>query len=166
MDEGSLTYTVSASYAGFSGTWKSTTATSAAAGTQGAVVQAVDVASPLGAGWDMVNDILIVEVSGPVAVTGATVVADIASLETGEIVRSGLVLLDDGRGADFQAGDGTYAISLADLPAGEYEIQIHISNNGTAVYTTAGNTEQGEDIPPESVGAFQRVIYDFLVKEN
>ena len=166
VDEGSLTYTVSASYAGFSGTWKSTTATSAAAGTQGAVVQAVDVASPLGAGWDMVNDILIVEVSGPVAVTGATVVADIASLETGEIVRSGLVLLDDGRGADFQAGDGTYAISLADLPAGEYEIQIHISNNGTAVYTTAGNTEQGEDIPPESVGAFQRVIYDFLVKEN
>ena len=166
VDEGSLTYTVSASYAGFSGTWKSTTATSAAAGTQGAVVQAVDVASPLGAGWDMVNDILIVEVSGPVAVTGATVVADIASLETGEIVRSGLVLLDDGSGADFQAGDGTYAISLADLPAGEYEIQIHISNNGTAVYTTAGNTEQGEDIPPESVGAFQRVIYDFLVKEN
>ena len=165
-EEGSFTYTVNASYAGFSGTWKSTTATSAAAGTQGAVVQAVDVASPLGAGWDMVNDILIVEVSGPVAVTGATVVADIASLETGEIVRSGLVLLDDGRGADFQAGDGTYAISLADLPAGEYEIQIHISNNGTAVYTTAGNTEQGEDIPPESVGAFQRVIYDFLVKEN
>ena len=148
VDEGSLTYTVSASYAGFSGTWKSTTATSAAAGTQGAVVQAVDVASPLGAGWDMVNDVLIVEVSGPVAVTGATVVADIASLETGEIVRSGLVLLDDGSGADFQAGDGTYAISLADLPAGEYEIQIHISNNGTAVYTTAGNTEQGEDIPP------------------
>lgn len=164
VDEGSLTYTVSASYAGFSGTWKSTTATSAAAGTQGAVVQAVDVASPLGAGWDMVNDVLMVEVSGPVAVTGATVVADIASLETGEIVRSGLVLLDDGRGADFQAGDGTYAISLADLPAGEYEIQIHISNNGTAVYTTAGNTEQGEDIPPESVGAFQRVIYDVFVK--
>lgn len=160
-EEGSFTYTVEASYAGFSGVWKSTATTAV---TDGIVVQVMDVTSPLGAGWDMVDDALIVEISGPVAVTGATVVADIASLETGEIVRSGLLLLDDGTGADGYAGDGTYAVSLADLPAGEYEMQIKISNNGSAVYTTAGNTEQGEDTPPESVGAFQRVIYDVFVK--
>ena len=173
-EEGSFTYTVNASYAGFSGTWKSTASTTATTGTQGAVAQAVEVASPLGAGWDVVGGTLadtrpmsvMVEVSGPVAVTGASVKADIISMASGAAVRSDIALLDDGKGVDLKAGDGTYSVSLADLPVGEYEIQVKIGNSGSAVYSTAGNTKQGTNTTPQSVGAFQRVVYDVFVKER
>jgi hypothetical protein len=174
VEEGSFTYTVNASYTGFSGTWKSTAATSAATGTQGAVAQAVEVASPLGAGWDVAGGTLadtqpmsmMVEVSGPVAVAGASVKADILSMATGAAVRSNVALLDDGKGADLKAGDGTYSVSLADLPVGEYEIHVKIGNSGSAVYSTVGNTKQGTNAAPQSVGPFQRVIYDVFVKER
>ena len=165
-EEGSFSYTVASSYAGFSGTWKSTTSTTAAAGTKGFVGQAVDSASQLAAGWDMTGNALNVEVSGPVAVTGATVTADIVSMTTGTTARSGLTLLDDGKGVDLQAGDGIYSVNLADLPVGEYEIHVQVTNNGSAVYSTAGNTKQGTNAAPQSVGAFQRVIYDVFVKEK
>jgi hypothetical protein len=170
--EGEASYTVSANFPGLAGVWSSKL--TAASATVDTVVQEVVVASSLSAGVDVTGGTnadpsplkIVVDVSGPVAVTGATVKADVNSLTTGTVVRSGLTLLDNGVAPDMDASDGRYSISLADLPAGEYEITVTATNNGTAVYTTAGTTKMGVNKAPEAVPAFQRVTTETFVKER
>ena len=170
--EGEASYTVSASFPGLAGVW--TSKVTAASATVDTVVQEVVVASSLSAGVDVLGGTnadpsplkIVVDVSGPVAVTGATVKADVHSLTTGAIVRSGLTLLDNGVAPDVDAADGRYSLSLADLPVGEYEITVTATNNGSAVYTTAGTTKMGVNKSPEAVPAFQRVTTETFVKER
>jgi len=170
--EGEAGYTVSATYPGLAGVW--TSKVTAATATVDPVVQEVMVASSLSAGVDVqggtdVNPTamkVVVEVFGPVAVAGATVKADVRSITSGLVVRSGLSLLDNGAAPDESSGDGKYSVSLADLPVGEYEIIVTATNNGSAVYTTSGNTKMGVNKAPEVVPAFQRVTTETFVKER
>lgn len=167
--EGEASYTVASTYAHFAGSWTSTLTASAATDT---VSQEVNVSSTLSAIVDILGGTAedkslmraSLEVSGPVAVTGAAVTADVVSLSTGKTVKSGLLLKDDGVAPDEKKSDGKYAVSLADLPADEYEITVKVTNNGSATYTTAGNTKMGPNLPPQTVPAFQRVAVENFVK--
>lgn len=170
--EGEASYTVSTDYAGRAGVWTSTLTASAA--TTDSVFQEVTVNSYLSASVDILGGttadaspmVAVVEVSGPVAVKGATVTVELFSATTGASVRTGLVPLDNGVAPDLKAGDGKYTLSLADLPVGEYEIVATVSNDGSAVYSTAGNTKMGTNMPEEAVPAFQRVSSESFVKER
>lgn len=167
--EGEASYTVASTYANFAGNWTSTLTANAATDT---VSQEVEASSALAAVLDIVTGTeahkspmrAVVEVFGPVAVTGAALTADVVSMTTGKTVKSGLAMLDNGVAPDEAAGDGRYTVSLADLPADEYEITVKVTNNGSATYTTAGNTKMGPNLPPQTVPAFQRVAVENFVK--
>lgn len=167
--EGEASYTVESAYPNFAGNWTSTLTANAATDT---VSQEVEVSSALAAVLDIVTGTeahkspmrAVVEVFGPVAVTGAALTADVVSMTTGKTVKSGLALLDNGVAPDEASGDGRYTVSLADLPADEYEITVKVTNNGSATYTTAGNTKMGPNLPPQTVPAFQRVAVENFVK--
>lgn len=170
--EGEATYTVAANFAGLAGTWRSTVSASAAttdavgqevlADTQlSAVIELHGMAATeKGAGY------AVVEVSGPLAVENAVVKADVYNAATGATVRTGLTLKDDGVAPDDQAGDGQYAVDLSDLPNGEYEIVVTVTNGGQAAFTTKGNTKQGTNKPPVALPSFQRVTSELFVKER
>ena len=171
--EGEASYTIPKDYTGLAGVWTSTLTASAA--TTDAVYQEVTVNSGMSATVDIeggtnANPKAItasVKVSGPVAIGGATVKADIFSVATGATVKSALVLKDDGVAPDVKAGDGRYTISLSDLPNGEYEIVATATAiDGQAVYTTKGNTKMGPNGTDLPVPGFQRVTSNSFVKER
>ncbi|OYU45794.1 MAG: hypothetical protein CFE44_05615 [Burkholderiales bacterium PBB4] len=171
--EGEASYTVPASFVGLAGVWTSSITANDA--TTEAVYQEVSVNSPMSAIVDVEGGTnadtramtATVKVSGPVAIGGATVKADITSATTGATVKSGLVLKDDGVMPDVKAGDGRYTISLADLPVGEYEIVVTATAvDGQAVYTTKGNTKMGPNGTDIPVPGFQRVTSSSFVKER
>lgn len=169
--EGTATYTVATSFAGRAGAWTSTV--TASKDTVDSVFQEVAVKSSLAAVVDIFGGsrddkrsmTAVVEVSGPLPVKGASVVADIYSADDGRLVKSGLVFKDDGVAPDIRSGDGRYTASLADLAAGDYEIAAKISNDGTAVFTTAGATKKGINQPDVVIPAFQRSAMDSFKKE-
>ncbi|MFA7242749.1 MAG: choice-of-anchor X domain-containing protein [Sulfuricellaceae bacterium] len=169
--EGTATYTVGKSYAGKTGAWTSTV--TASKDTVDSLFQEVAVKSSLAAVVDIFGGshddkrsmTAVVEVSGPLPVKGASVVADIYSADDGRLVKSGLAFKDDGVAPDIKAGDGRYTASLADLPVGDYEIAAKISNDGTAVFTTANATKKGINQPDVVIPAFQRSAMDSFKKE-
>ena len=171
-DEGTLSFTVSKDFAGRTGRWQAVATAKAA--TNDVVYQELTVASPLGIDFDVLgidNDDrtparLIVGVRGPLPVTGAQVTADLYATADGSSVKRGLVLKDDGVAPDFKAGDGQYTVSLADLPPGEYEVVVKVSNDGRATFSTAGRTKKGADIPAQLVPAFERTDGDVFLKEK
>ena len=171
-DEGEASFTIPANFVGLAGAWTSTVTASEA--TTEAVYQEVTVNSAMSAIVDIEGGTIAdprpttatVKVSGPVAIGGATVLATVSSSTTGAVVKSGLVLKDDGILPDLKAGDGRYTISLADLPIGEYEIVVTATaRDGQAVYTTKGNTKMGPNGTDLPVPGFQRVTSDSFVKE-
>ncbi|MBS4097866.1 MAG: hypothetical protein KGZ83_13625 [Sulfuricella sp.] len=169
--EGTATYTVATGYAGRAGKWSSTVTASKA--TLDSVFQEVAVKSSLAAVVDVFGGTkddtramtAVVEVSGPLPVKGASVTADIYAAADGTLVKSGLILKDNGVAPDVKIGDGRYTVSLADLPAGDYEIVVKVSGDGSAVFTTAGATKKGTNQPDVSVPAFQRSATDTFKKE-
>ena len=171
--EGEASYTIPKDFAGLAGVWTSTLTASEA--TTDEVFQEVTVNSGTSAvvdvegGTNADNQTIraITKVSGPVAIGGATVVADIFSAATGDKLKSGLVLKDDGVSPDTKVGDGLYTVSLADLPIGEYEIVVSTSAiDGQAVYSTRGNTKKGTNAAEDPVPGFQRVTSASFVKER
>ena len=170
--EGEVSYTVSAGFAGLAGNW--TSKVKATAELAEGVYLEVAANSPLSATVDVTGGTLAdpkplsleVEVSGPIPVSGATVTVDVHDASTGAVVRSGLVMRDDGVAPDFKKDDGKYAISLADLPIGEYEVLVNAKSTGAAVYTTSGSTKQGVNAPAEVVPNFQRVSTEYINKEK
>ena len=171
-DEGALSFTVAKDFAGRSGRWQAIVTAKAATGD--VVYQELTVASPLGIDFDVLGIAkddrsearLIVGVRGPLPVSGAQVSADINSTANGQAVRRGLVLKDDGVAPDLKAGDGQYTVSLADLPAGEYEVVVKVVNDGRAIFTTAGRTKKGADAAAQPVAAFERTDGDVFLKEK
>ncbi len=169
--EGTAAYTVGNAYAGKAGKWTSTVTASKA--TVDSVFQEISVKSKLAAIVDVFGGTkddtsamtAVVEVSGPLPVKGASVTADIYGAADGKLVKSGLVLKDDGVAPDATAGDGNYTVSLADLPVGDYEIIVKASGDGTAVFTTAGATAKGTNQPDVVIPAFQRTANDTFKKE-
>ena len=170
--EGVGTYTVSSTYAHRGGSWLSTV--TAIDIPSDAVFQEIAVKSSLFAGLDVYGGRMedkrpmfaVVEVAGPLPVKGATVMADILSAATGNVVKAGLILKDDGIGSDAKKDDGRYSVSLADLPAGDYEIVAKVSAaNGAAVFTTSGSTKKGSNSPDVTIPAFQRSAIESFKKE-
>ena len=171
--EGEASFTIPANFVGLAGVWTSTVIANAA--TTEPVFQEVTVNSSMSAIVDIEGGTTAdpramtatVKVSGPVAIGGATVLATVSSSTTGAVVKSGLVLKDDGILPDLKGGDGRYTISLADLPIGEYEIVVTATaRDGQAVYTTKGNTKMGPNGTDLPVPGFQRVTSDSFVKER
>jgi hypothetical protein len=171
--EGEASYTIPKDFAELAGVWTSTLTANEA--TTDEVFQEVTVNSGTSAildvegGTNADNKTIhaITNVSGPVAIGGATVVADIFSAATGDKLKSGLVLKDDGVSPDLKAGDGLYTVSLADLANGEYEIVVSTSAvDGQAVYSTRGNTKKGTNAAEAPVPGFQRVTSTSFVKER
>ena len=171
--EGEASYTIPKDFAGLAGVWTSTLTASDA--TIEEAYQEVTVNSGMSAIVDVEGGTnadtkaitASVKVSGPVAIGGATVKADVFSVETGAAVKSGLVLKDDGVAPDVKSGDGRYTVSLSDLPNGEYEIvATATATDGQAVYTTKGNTKMGPNGTDLPVPGFQRVTSNSFVKER
>lgn len=172
-DEGEASYTIPANFAGLAGVWTSTLTASEA--TTEAVYQEVTVNSAMSAIVDVEGGTnadnkpirATVKVSGPVAIGGATVKANIVNVTTGATVVSALVLKDDGVAPDLKANDGRYTASLTDLPNGEYEMVVSASAiDGQSVYTTKGNTKMGPNATDVPVPGFQRVTSNSFVKER
>lgn len=169
--EGLASYTVSPAYAKRAGSWQSTV--SANADSEDAVFQEIAVKSNLFAGLDVFGGspsdkrplFAVVEVAGPLPVKGATVVADVLSASTGQIVKSAVPFKDDGQGSDSKANDGRYSASLADLPVGDYEIVARISGDGSAAFTTSGSLKKGTNKPDIAIPPFQRTAMDSFKKE-
>ena len=171
--EGEASYTIPANFVGLAGAWTSTVTVSDV--TTEAVYQEVSVNSAMSAIVDVEGGTnadtraltATAKVSGPVAIGGATVLATISSSTTGAVVKSNLVLKDDGILPDLKGGDGRYTVSLADLPVGEYEIVVTATaRDGQAVYTTKGNTKMGPNGTDIPVPGFQRVTSNSFVKER
>ena len=170
--EGEVSYTVSAGFVGLAGNW--TSKVKATAELAEGVYLEVAANSALSATVDVTGGtladpkplLLEVEVSGPIPVSGATVTVDVVNAITGAVVKAGLVMRDDGVAPDFKKNDGKYAISLADLPIGEYEVLVTAKSTGAAVYTTSGSTKQGVNAPAEIVPSFQRVSTEYINKEK
>jgi hypothetical protein len=170
--ESAATYTVSTTYAGRAGLWTGTAKARSKMSEE--VFLEVATKSLLGIGVDILGGTqddktamrAVVDVSGPIPVKGATVRADIYRADTGDSVKSGLVLKDNGVAPDEKIDDGLYSVSLADLSVGEYEIVVTVSStDGQSVYTTAGSTKKGSNASEIPVPAFQRIDGDVFNKE-
>lgn len=170
-DEGAAIYTVGKSFAGKAGAWTSTV--TASKDTVDSIFQEVAVKSNLSAVADIFGGsrddkrsmMAVIEVSGPLPVKGAQVVADIFSADDGKLIKSGVAFKDDGVAPDNRSDDGRYTASLADLPVGDYELAAKITNDGTAVFTTANSTKKGTNQPDVIIPAFQRSAAASFKKE-
>ncbi len=168
--EGEASFTVSDSFSGRAGNWASTITASAA--TDEEVFQEVMVKSNLSATLDLFGGsdedtramFAEVELSGPLPVKGASVSGDVHSASSGQKVGATLTFKDDGVAPDKKAGDGKYTASLSSLAVGEYELKVAVSNDGTAVFSTAGSTKKGSDATAETVPAFQRSASEVFKK--
>ncbi len=89
----------------------------------------------------------------------ARVRADISD-ESGTKVRTGLVLVDDGKNGDLRPNDGVYTVALHDLVPGEYSFRVVADdNNGNAIASDRGTlfNPRKSATPDEATGPFQRI---------
>jgi hypothetical protein len=117
----------------------------------------------------LTGNLLEVSLSLDRPVLQAAVRADVYD-ESGNRVRSGLRLADDGKNGDLRPDDGIYTVALNDLPPGEYSFLVSADdNNGAAVASDRGtffNVRAGK-VADEPTGAFQRTDEEtFVVAEQ
>jgi len=106
---------------------------------------------------------IMVTVSGPEPVLGATVVVSVTPPSGGGSI-SDIVLRDDGFPPDLFSDDGVYSGALAKYGTdGTYQFEVTVTNpGGTARRSTAGALEGGTDSPDETLPAFQRMEADTI----
>lgn len=165
-DSNSAYFAVAKTYAGRAGDWTSTVV---ALATINAPLDQVSAAeTTLRAESDVLldgspNPILTFELASDRAVQGAVVTALFYGADGA--LKLTKMLLDDGTGGDVVPGDGTYSAALGGLlPPGQYDVVINAGPgpNG-AVFTSAGATIKGVNLPPEFVvGKFSRSVDTML----
>ena len=165
-DSNSAYFSVAKSYAGLAGDWTSTVIALAAINAPLDQVSAVE--TTLRAETDVLldgspNPTLTFELASDRAVQGAAVTALFYGADGS--LKLTKALLDDGTGGDLVPSDGTYSAALGGLlPPGQYDVVINAAQgpNG-AVFTSAGSTSKGVNLPPESVvGKFSRSVDTML----
>lgn len=153
-EEGTTTFTIPKTLAARAGEWIATLTTSKAITepiTMDASVKSMlSVKTHISGGTvaDPRTATITTTLSQPMAVKGAMVTATIYDTNH-TIIKSGLVLKDDGVAPDLSPGDGIYTVSLADIvtKAGEYEVDIDVSNDGlSAKYGTGGSRIRGSNV--------------------
>jgi hypothetical protein len=99
---------------------------------------------------------LVAKVRGPQAVVGATVTASLYDAD-GALLKSGIVLRDNGVGADTFPDDGLYSAALPVGVIGEYFVEV-VAQAGanTARLSTVGSLRKGANAPDIPLPAFMR----------
>lgn len=148
-------FEVAKSYAGRNGDWVSTVVSNAAVST--GVEQSSVADTNLRAEIEVLQDgtpnpSITFELASDRAVIGAAVTALFYDAD-GKLKLS-KALVDDGTNGDLYAEDGTYSMALGGLlPPGQYDVVIKAEQGADgAVFTSAGATVQGTDLPPEPLG--------------
>ena len=165
-DSNTAYFDVAKTYVGRAGDWTSTVVALAAVNAPIDQVSATE--STLRAEIEVLldgspNPILTFELASDRAVLGAAVTALFYGADGA--LKLTKVLLDDGTGGDQDPGDGTYSAAVGGLlPPGQYDVVVNAGPgpNG-AVFTSAGATIKGVNLPPEVVGGkFSRSIDTML----
>ena len=165
-ESNSAYFSVAKSYAGRAGDWTSTVVALAPINAPLDQVSATE--TTLRAEADVLldgspNPILTFELASDRAVQGAAVTALFYGADGS--LKLTKALRDDGTGGDVAPGDGTYSAALGGLlPPGQYDVVINAGQgpNG-AVFTSAGSTSKGVNLPPEFVaGKFSRTVDTML----
>jgi hypothetical protein len=163
----SARFEVSDKYVTRNGVWTSTVTASQAVNKP--IDQTAAAYSSMLAEIEIINDgtpnaVLEVNLSSDRSVEGAVVTASFYGAD-GKLKLT-RTLFDDGTNGDEQQGDGTYTLALAGLlEAGMYDVVATVNNSATnsAVFSTVGSTEQGNNIAPEVLGgAFSRTVDTLL----
>lgn len=98
--------------------------------------------------------VLRVQLAGKAPIAKARVLASVYNAETGAMVLSDLVLLDDGNGADSRADDGRYALSLRDrLEPGDYTVTVRAVTTADSFFQPNQVFAVGAEVPVRPVGA-------------
>lgn len=159
-DSASAHFEVASDYAGRNGVWTSTVTSTALIASS--VEQDVESVSSMRADIDVLKDgspdpILVTTLATDRAVQGAVATAYFYGAD-GKLKLT-RALLDDGKGGDRKANDGTYSASLGGLlQAGQYDVEVVLTQgpNGASL-STAGLTIKGVNAPAEPLGgAFSR----------
>jgi hypothetical protein len=108
---------------------------------------------------------IVAKVRGPQAVVGASVTVDLYDAD-GKEVKRGIVLRDNGVGADTFANDGLYSAALPSPTIGEYYIEATaMAANGVAKLSTSGSLRKGVNAADIPLPQFMRAVdLGFLVE--